>query len=245
MAVTEEQRALLDLVVSRGLSAEEIADLTGTDVEEVRERTRAALAAAEEDRDGNAPARRLRSVPGLAVGIGLLCLVAGVLAVSGTFSGEDDPAAAPVTAQPDPGDQEVARYELSGAGESGAQGSVAVGIAADGNPYLDIDLTGLDAAPAGSLHMLWIDIKGGRGLPLPDPIVVSEAGSVRGRSPLPLELAGIFELGRALEVVLADQETLGRVSRDVARAGELSRQGELDPSSLPTRPGTVVLRGTL
>ena len=245
MALTEEQRALLDLSRNRGLTEEEIAGLTGTDAEDVRERTRAALAALQEDPDGNAPARRLRSAPGLAIGVGLGCLVAGVLAISGAFSGDENAAPAPLAVPTDPGDQEVARYALSGTGGSGAQGSVVVGIDADNSPYLEIDLTGLEAAPAGGVHMLWIDIEGGRGLPLPDPIVVSGAGSAEDRVPLPLELAGIFELGRALEVVLADRKTLERVSRDVARAGERSRQGELDPSSLPRRPGTAVLRGRI
>lgn len=213
------------------MTAEEIADATGTDAEVVRARTRAALAAT-----GARPARG-----GLiAAALAGFCLVAGGLAIAGAFSGDEAPPAAPEAAPPD-GEQEIARIELSEASGSGAQGVVAVGVGADDSPYLDLDLTDLDPA----LYMLWVDVTGGRGLPLPDPVAPAADGSVRQRLPLPLELAGILEAGRTLEVVATDRAAIERVSRRVARAGALSRAGDLDPSRLPRRPGRAALRGRI
>lgn len=311
MALTPEHRALLELALSRGLSDEEIGDLTGTGAADARARTRAALmalggadpgdavgafllgrageaqraeavATLERDRDANALARRLRSAlvlavhgaeppevpqladPGggvrakaaagsppnrdrlvIAVALAGLCLLVGGLAVAGVFSGDEDPVEAPMAEQPQSGDQEVARIELGGAGGTDARGSVAIGAGADNTPYLDVDLQGLEPASGEGLHMLWVDVDGGRGLPLPDPIVVARDGTFQERFTLPLELVGILEVGRALEVVLTDRATIERVSREVTRAGERSRQGELNPTTLPRRPGEAVLRGRI
>lgn len=309
MALTPEQRALLELVLSRGLSYEEIGDLTGAGPEDARARTRGALVALgdgdpgdvvgaflvgqaseeqrslaveilEHDPGANGLARRIRAglvlavhgaappeVPTLyvsddggeadaenrptrgrlaiAVALGAVCLSAGVLAITGAFSDREGPIGTPATNQPDDADQDVARIALRGADGSDARGSVAIGVGTDNVPYLDLDLTGLEPGSARQLHLLWVDFEGGRGLPLPDPIVVAGDGSLQERLVLPLELAEILEVGRTLEVVLTDRDALERVSRAVTRAGKQSRQGELDPSSLPRRPGVALLRGRI
>ena len=233
MALREEQRALLELVHDRGLTDEEIGELIGIGADDVRQRVR----------DAEAASRRtpLLLVAALA-GIGL---VAGVLAIAGVFSGDGQDVGTPLATEPAGGDQEVARIELSGTAGSGAQGTVAVGIGADSSPYLDLDLTGLEPAPGSGFHMLWVDVDKGRGVALPDPIVVAGDGSFQERLTLPLEAAGVLEVGRALEVVLTDRQAIERVTREATRAQRRTQPGELDPSDLPKRPGEAVLRGRI
>ena len=233
MAVSPEQRALLELVHDRGLTYEEIGELTGTGAEDARRRVRAA----------EAEARRVPLV--LVTALAALALLAAVLAVAGAFSDGGEDVATPPASEPATGDQEVARIELTGTAGSGAEGSVIVGIGADNSPYLDLDLAGLEPAPGTGFHMLWVDIEGGRGVPFPDPIVVAADGSFRERFELPLETAGVLELGRALEIVVTDRRAIRRVTREATRAERASQPGELDPSELPERPGEAVLRGPI
>ena len=230
MALTPEQRALLELVRDRGLTYEEIGELIGTNAGDARRRVRAAEAA-----DRRAPF-------GLILALASLGLLAGVLAVAGVFSGDGDEVATPPITEPAAADQEVARIELSGT-RGGAEGSVVIGIGADDSPYLDLDLTGLEPAPAGRFHMIWVDIARGRGVPLPDPLAVEADGNFSERLTLSPETAGILEFGRALEVVLTDPQAIEAVTREAARAERTSPPGELDPADLPRRPGQAVLRG--
>jgi hypothetical protein len=230
VALTPEQRALLELVQDHGLTDEEIGELTGEGAEAARSRLRAAQAAR-------------RPPLGLALALAGLALVAGVLALVGVFSGDGLQVGTPLATEPVGGDQEVARIELAGTARSGAQGSVVIGIGGDQSPYLDFDLGGLEPAPGGGFHMLWVEVDDGRGVPLPDPIAVAADGSFRGRLSLPLETAGILEVGRALEVIVTDRQAIGRVTREATRAERTSRPGRFDASDLPKRPGEAVLRG--
>ena len=84
--------------------------------------------------------------------------------------------------------------------------------------------------------MLWIEVQGGRGIPLPDPVAVAADGSFQERITLPAEAAGILEVGRALEVVLTDRRAIEDASRELTRAERVSGPGELDPSDLPEAP---------
>lgn len=237
MALTAEQRALLELVQDRGLTYEEIGELTGTGAHDARKRVEAAVAA----REGEVPSK-VRLV--VVIALAGIALVAGVLALAGVFEGDgEEGAAPPLATQPAAGDQEVARIELSETGGSTATGIAIVGIGADNSPYLDLDLAGLEPAGGGGFHMLWVDVDDGRGVPLPEPIVVAADGTFSERLPLPVEIAGVLEVGRSLELVVTDRRAMDRVSQGVARAGARSRRGDLDPSDLPERPGEVVLQG--
>ena len=229
MALSPEQRALLELVRARGLTYEEVGELIGTDAEDARERVRAAEAAE-------------RRAPLLLVALlTALALTAAVLALAGVFSG-DDQDLPPVVTEPAPGDQEIAQFELSGPTGSG---SVAIGIGADDSPYLDLDLAGLEPPPRGRFHMLWVDVGSGRGIPLPDPVPVAGNGTVEARVRIPADAAGILEFARGLEVVLTDAQAIERITREVARAQRPSEAGELLPSDLPKRPGEAVLGGRI
>jgi hypothetical protein len=245
VALTPEQRALLELVHDRGLSYEEIGELTGTGADDARRRVQAAETARRDERLSDAPVPRRTPVL-LAVALAGLLLLAGILALTGAFSGDGEEAATPpLAAEPAGGDQELARIELTGTAGSEAQGIVLVGIGADEVPYLDLDLTGLEPAEGSGFHMLWVDIEGGRGIPLPDPIVVAADGSFQERFELPLDTAGVLEVGRALEVVLTDRQAIQRVTREATQAERASQPGQLDPSDLPERPGEAVLRGSI
>ncbi len=233
MALTPEQRALLELVRDHGLTHEEIGELTGAGPEDAHRRVRAAEAASR-----RTPLLLVAALAGLG-------LVAGVLVLVGVFASDGQEVYVPPAAEPAGGDQEVARIELAATAGSGAQGSVLIGIGGDSSPYLDLDLSGLEPAPGGGFHMLWVEVDDGRGVPLPDPIVIAADGSFRERVSLSLETAGILEVGRALEVIATDQQAIKSVTREVARAERASQPGQLDPADLPKRPGEAVLRGLL
>jgi hypothetical protein len=245
VALTPEQRALLELFHDRGLTYEEIGELTGTGADDARRRVQAAETARRDEGPGD-PAVPRRTPLLLAVALAGLAVLAGILALTGAFSNEEeDPATPPLATEPAGGDQEVARIELTGTAGSEAQGTVIAGIGADDVPYLDLDLTGLEPPQGGEFHMLWVDIAGGRGIPLPDPIVVAADGSFQERFELPLDTAGVLEVGRALEVVLTDRQAIQRVTREATQAERASQPGQLDPSDLPERPGEAVLRGSI
>lgn len=233
MALTPEQRALLELVHDRGLTYEEIGELTGTGADDARRRVQAA----------EAEARRVPLI--LVIALAGLALLAGILALAGVFSGDEGEVATPLATEPAGGDQEVARIELTGSAGSGAEGSVVIGVGADEVPYLDLDLTGLKPPAGGQFHMLWVEVEAGRGVPLPDPIVLASDGSFQQRFELPIETAGILEVGRALEVVRTDPESIERVAREATLAERGTQPGQLDPSDLPERPGEAVLRGRI
>jgi hypothetical protein len=244
VALTPEQRALLELVDDRGLTYEEIGELTGTGADDARRRVQAAETARRDEESPDAPAPRRTPVL-LVVALAGLVLLAGILALTGVFSSEEEGPATPLATEPAGGDQEVARIELTGTAGSEAQGTVIVGIGADDVPYLDLDLMGLEPPQGSGFHMLWVDIEGGRGVPLPDPIVVAADGSFQERFELPLDTAGVLEVGRALEVVLTDRLAIQRVTREATQAERASQPGQLDPSDLPERPGEAVLRGPI
>ena len=178
----------------------------------------------------------------LAAALAALAVVAVVLAVTGAFS--DDEADAPPTESAATTDSptvaEPIRIELEPVGGGDARGSALIGLTDDGEPFLELDLQRLEPAPKGTLHLLWVDVEKGKGLPLPPAIPVGSDGAFRERFELPLELARIVDLGRSLEIVRSTAADLREITREISNPG--ARTG---PDQLPDRPGRAILSGRI
>jgi hypothetical protein len=246
MALSAEDRAILELLHDRGLSYEEIDDLLGGEAGEARRRERAALAAITDEEAAElqvtpAPAggegwqRRGRIVLGVlaavAVGVG-----AGAI-VKGGSEGEGETTASEATAAaesaPEPVELEL---EPTGSGE-GARGAATIGLDDQFAPYLDLDLEGLPPLPQGSIYVPWIELAADRGVPVPAPIAVRD-GAFQGRLDLPPQLISVLDVGRELQVIPLGRAELEELTRELETAG---RGG----GNALRSPGGAVLSGSI
>lgn len=187
------------------------------------------------------PARHSRTGALIGIALAVLALGAVVLALTGAFSdekeepqpvAEEGPAA---VAAPEP-----IRLELEPVGDAGGIGTALIGVTEAREPFLELDLSGLEPAPEGSLHLLWVDVAKDRGLPLPPAIPVGGDGTFRERYVLPVELAQIVDLGRSLEIVLGTAADLREITSEISNP-----EAEVGLNQLPERPGPAILSGRI
>jgi hypothetical protein len=240
MAPSAEERAILELLHDRGLSHEEIDELLG-EPGEARRRERAALAALAEEEaaklgspspaTGGARRRWLRLGGGVlaavAVGLG-----AGAIVEGGSEEPSETTASAPAEEPPD--SVPVALDATAAGGQ--ARGEAVIGLDDRFEPVLDLDLADLPPAPRGASYVVWIDLGGGRGVPVPQPIAVQD-GAFRGRLDLAPQLISVIDVARELEVMPLGGPQLEQLSRQV-RASARGGQGRALQS-----PGGAVLSG--
>jgi hypothetical protein len=243
MALSAEDRAILELLHDRGLSHEEIDDLLGGEPGEARRRERAALAALGEEEaaelpevpaeaDSNAGRRWLRLGLGVlaAVGVGL---GAGALVKGGPDEPSETTATTAAESPP-----ETVRVPLEAPGSGGsARGEAVIGLDDRFEPYLDLDLADLPPVPEGSIYVPWIDVGDDRGLPIPVPLDVRD-GAFQGRLDLAPQLISVLDVARELEIVPLDGVTLDDLSREVEASGRGGR------GALPS-PGGAALTGPI
>jgi hypothetical protein len=320
MALSADQKAALQLLLERGQSYGELADLLGIEEAEVRERARSALRelggtdpdrrvaisdyllgqadpigradvvrhlrddpedhriAAElvarirevvpgaelprlpgEPRDGGflrrMPGRREQPSkperPSLAqrlpegrgrllvvLGSGAVLLIAIVLALTGAFGGDDGGSSEAATTT-DAGDsatagEELTQVELSPPGGGDAQGVATFGLASADQPYVEFDISGLDAPPQDETYVIWLMLNTKQGYPL-SPIAVSQQGTFQDRFAIPSAILPIVARVRFVDVSLAPaREIQGEIVRAIERS-ELVLE----------KPGRTVLLGEL
>jgi hypothetical protein len=242
MRLSDEDRAILELLNDRGLSHEEIDELLGAGPGEARRRERAALQALGEEEaveERPAPAageswpRWLRLAAGVvaaaAVGLG-----AGALVTGGS---DEEPTESPSTAAEAPPEEVTIALDATEAGGQ-ARGEAVVRLDDRFQPVLDLDLADLPPAPRGSIYVPWVVLDAARGIPIPAPIPV-EAGAFRGPLDLAPQLISVLDVGRELEIVPLDRAELQELSSQVQAAGRGG--GELALES----PGGAVLSGPI
>lgn len=305
MALTADQRAMLQLLLERDQSYDDLASVLGTSREEVRRRARAALAElggedpdtevaltdfllGEADPIGRADAvrhlqadpealrlaqrlstklqllapeaelpelphpRRRKEGPDrslaarlprprrasptaqaprlsqrqarilVALGASAVILIAIVLAVAGVFGGEEPSTQATTDASAGAG-EELTRVQLQPQGGSEASGQAVFGLATDDQPYLDVDIQGLEPPPEGGTYVIWFLLTEDRGYPLA-PIAPSVSGAVDDRFAIPQVILPIAVRTRFVDISLVDNRQLaGDLQKAIQGANVLLR----------------------
>ncbi|HEX2129618.1 MAG TPA: hypothetical protein VHF58_10425 [Solirubrobacterales bacterium] len=179
------------------------------------------------------PQARLAAI--LAAG-GLILIVA-VLAIAGVFGGDDDPAAGEATtttAAETPAGEEIERVALRSPGGGDATGEALFGLTDEDQAFLDLSITGLDAAPRDQTYVLWLLLNEREGYPL-TPLATSENGTYQNRLAIPAAVLPIVARVRTVDISIAP---VNEVRDTVQRALE-NEQLVLD------KPGETVLTGAV
>lgn len=253
MALSEDQRALLTLLLA-GETYGHVADVLGTNADEVRERAREAAGALEAEGDPElspsavnhrlamlegAPAqptaaapdhsRRPRLALWLALGGAAVVLVVVALVVAGGGGGGGDDQSTTTST----GDQEDAiPVKLSPVGGSHASGGLTIVRVAD-QPAVDLDIRGLQPTGKGETYVLWFGGSGGRSLPVAFQAVGAD-GRITGRSVIPGAATSLLPSFDTADLTLSRQREAASAVQRAAQAG-----------TLPQRVGASVLRGPL
>jgi hypothetical protein len=256
MALSEDQRALLRLLVS-GDTYEQVAEVLGIDVGDVRSRAHDAAAELETTKDrelsADAVGRRLKELdqpgqrpepsaagvaatPGrtarpwalwiAAVGVAIAAIVV-LLVVVGGGSGDDG-----ATTSTRGDREDVVPIRLTPVGQSKASGGFSVVRVAD-QPAVDLAITGLEPSGRGESYVLWFVGSGGRSLPVAFKPVGTD-GKLTGRTSVPTAAEGLLPSFDTAELTLSRQ-------REAATAVQRAAQS----ATLPQVVGTPVMRGSL
>jgi hypothetical protein len=256
MALTEDQRALLQLLLA-GDTYEQVAVVLGESVDEVRAKAHAAasaLAAApdpdlppeavrerldalERPQAGAAPATQDVPAPAgatrgrrwalwLVGGAAVVVLVVVLLVTGSGGNGGDNTTTAGGT------QEDVVPVKLSPVGGSRASGMISVVRVAD-QPAVDLAIQGLRPSGPGESYVLWFVGSGGRSLPIAFQAVGSD-GKLTGRTPIPTAAEGLLPSFDSAELTLARQRAASAAVQQAAQNG-----------TLPQVVGTSVMRGSL
>jgi hypothetical protein len=186
-----------------------------------------------------------------ALGAAAVILLAVVLAVSGVFSGDDDPAAtvddttASATGETTeggetsgiPDGQELTSIPLRATGNGDARGAATIGLSTGDQPYIDLVIQNLDQEPNGQAYVVWFMFDEDTGYPL-SPIF-PEQGEFSDRFAVPPAVVSLIFNQRigaeSIEVALSDaQKTLVEI-----------QQAAQDQTYRIERPGQTVLEGRI
>ncbi|MGA8217935.1 MAG: hypothetical protein WB771_05175 [Solirubrobacterales bacterium] len=254
MALSEDQRALLRLLVSGG-TYDQVADVLGIGAGEVRDRAHQAAIAVGESGDGEfsreAVDRRLRELerdtgatepsPGPPVpdragrpwvlwlalaAAGVAALVVLLVAVTGGGGGGDATTTTPGARE------DVVPIKLAPVGASKASGMISVVRVAD-QPAVDLAITGLEPSGPGESYVLWFVGSGGRSLPVAFHAVGSD-GKLTGRTAIPTAAEGLLPSFEVAELTRTRQRKAAAAVQQAARS-----------AALPLVTGTPVMRGAL
>jgi hypothetical protein len=254
MALSEDQRALLRLLIA-GDTYERVAEVLGTNADDIRGRAQEAADAlgAEEDPEMSAAAVRDRLAaleggpPGVATPAAAarsdetrrrlaLWIVAGaaalvlliVLLVVGIGGGGGDEG----TTTSGGAQEEAVPVKLSPVAGSHASGGLTIIRIAD-QPAVDLDIRGLTPTGKGETYVLWFSGSGGRSLPVAFQAVGAD-GRISGRTAIPTAAASLLPSFDTADLTLTPQREAANAVRQAAQSG-----------TLPQRVGTSVLRGAL
>jgi hypothetical protein len=171
-----------------------------------------------------------------------ILLVAVVLGVTGAFGGGDDDSGSGAETTTTAGDgdvttdpgEELTRVELTPPGGGNATGEAIFGLATNDQPYVDMTIEGLDAAPRDETYVVWLMLTADQGYPLA-PIAVNQRGGFSDRFSIPATVLPIVARVRSVDVALAPVREVGRAIRRAISGSELVLE----------RPGRTVLGGEI
>ena len=166
-----------------------------------------------------------------------LLLIVIVLAITGAFSGDDEAggtASEGETTTATTPDEQLQSVTLEPIGGGDASGTAVFGLATGDQPYVDLDIRGLDPAPRDQTYVAWLMLTPEKGYPL-SPIAVNQNGSYQNRFAIPSAILPVIARVRFVDVSIAPIETIENLIRDAIDSTQLV----LD------EPGTKILRGEL
>jgi len=185
---------------------------------------------------------RTRLLVGL--GAGAIVLLLAVLAITGAFGGGDDSSASSETASgstpdgepttaPVP-DEEIQTVELKAAQGGDATGEAVFGLATGDQPYVNMEIDGLDPAPQGQTYVIWLMLTETQGYPL-SPIEVTQNGTFSDRFAIPSPILPVVARVRFVDVSIAPVKDVRRLVGDAIR----------DQALVLDKPGETVLLGEI
>jgi hypothetical protein len=203
---------------------------------------RVAPPAREEERASGAPAWVTRGRLGIAAAVLVVLLVALIVIVTGDFGG-DEPSR---PAQPSVEELDAVPVELAPSGGSEASGEAILGLATADQPFVDVELQGLEPLSESDAYILWLMAGEQRGWPL-GLIAPDQRGSHSDRYPVPSFLLSteviedlssivISRSPRAAALEAADEAAKSGVP-EVDFVGEVVASGDVPESGEPAPRG--------
>ncbi|HEX2435195.1 MAG TPA: hypothetical protein VHI76_00925 [Solirubrobacterales bacterium] len=142
----------------------------------------------------------------VALAASAVIVIAAVLALSGAFGGGDDsePATETTTAAGEEVLETVAlRPQRGGQGS----GEARFGLATQDQPFVELDLQGLDAPAEGETYVVWLLLSANQGYPL-SPLQVGPEGSFSDRFPIPQNVIPLIPRTRFVDISLSQNRSL-------------------------------------
>jgi hypothetical protein len=109
------------------------------------------------------------------------------------------------------------------------------GLATGDQPYVDLEVTGLDPPPNDRAYVLWLMLTESQGYPLTPLQGVSPQGTFRDRFAIPSAALSLVARVRFVDVSIAP----------VREIAEIVQQALENTSLVLRKPGETVLRGTV
>lgn len=182
---------------------------------------------------------RTRLIAGIAAGAAVL--VVAVLAITGAFGGDDDSASETASAStPDANateaapDEEIQTVRLSATAGGDATGEAVFGLATGDQPYVNMEIQGLDPAPQARTYVIWLMLNETQGYPL-SPIELSSNGTFSDRFAIPSPILPVVARVRFVDVSIASVSDVRKLVGDAIR----------DQALVLEKPGDTVLRGEI
>jgi hypothetical protein len=174
------------------------------------------------------------------LGTAAILLIGIVLGVTGAFGGDDDSGGGTPAAEAEDGTEAIAggdeltRVELTPERGGNATGVAVFGLATNDQPYVDLTIQGLDAAPQNETYVVWLMLTADQGYPL-SPVTVNQRGSFQDRFAIPAPILPIVARVRSVEIALAPVREVGREIQRAISGEKLVLE----------RPGRTVLGGDI
>lgn len=170
------------------------------------------------------------------IGASALILLFAVLAIAGVFEGSEEQATETTASETADGDvvsEEITTVTLRPSNGSEASGEARFGIANETQPFMELRLAGLEAAPEDQSYVVWFLTSADRGYPLAPLVGVQAGETFNERFTIPQAALPVAVRTRFVDVALIDNEEL---------AGEIQKalRGE---DVLLEYPGESILRG--
>lgn len=183
---------------------------------------------------GPAPARLSPRQTRLVVALasGAILLIAVVLGITGVFGGGEDSNGETTTANSEPPGDELTRVELVPPRGGDATGLAIFGLATNDQPFVDLNIEGLNTAPNGETYVVWLMLTAEEGYPLA-PITVNQRGTFRDQFAIPSTVLPIVARVRRVDISLAPVRDVGREIRRAISGEKLVLE----------KPGETVLAG--